>query len=450
MKIVYLNPSGQPGGAEAVLLDVLAGMREVQPDWPLHLILAEPGPVVDRAAALGVQADLVPFPPAIARLGDAGAGGPAGLQVGKLALFFKFATAIPHVLAYCKQLRRAMAQAQPDIVHSNGFKMHMLGLWSRPRNVPVIWHVHDYVSKRPLMARLMRLCAGRCAAAVTNSHSVSADLSQVCPDLKVRTVLNAVDVARFAPEGPALDLDALAGFSVAPPGTVKVGLLATMARWKGHAVFLEALSKLPSDVPVRAYVIGGSLYQTEGSQWKLEELKDLAARLGVSGRVGFTGFLDRPEAAMRALDIVVHASTEPEPFGLVIVEAMACGRAVIVSLAGGVAEIVREGENGLSHAPGNAAQLAGCIQRLALDSELRSERASMQHVHHRVNFSLRDIRPGEGNSHGEDDPLSSEAAPPLPGHQGCASASRRRGRGCRPWPTAAPGAWRWLRCGPVP
>ena len=55
---------------------------------------------------------------------------------------------------------------------------------------------------------------------------------------------------------------------------------------------------------------------------------------------------------MRALDVVVHASTQPEPFGLVIAEAMACGRAVVVSSGGGAAEIVTPGEDALVHEVG--------------------------------------------------------------------------------------------------
>ena len=104
-----------------------------------------------------------------------------------------------------------------------------------------------------------------------------------------------------------------------------------MAQWKGHEVFLRAFKMLAGDPPVRGYVIGGALYETDGSQRDLDELRRLAESLGLSWPVGFTGFVDDAAAAMRALDVVVHASTQPEPFGLVIAEAMACGRAVVVS-----------------------------------------------------------------------------------------------------------------------
>src|ERR1700676_2670257 len=74
---------------------------------------------------------------------------------------------------------------------------------------------------------------------------------------------------------------------------------------------------------------------------------------------------------MRALDVMVHASTNPEPFGLVIVEAMGCGRAVIVSRAGGVVELICDGVNAMAHAPGDVEGLADLMVKLALDRHLR-------------------------------------------------------------------------------
>src|SRR5260370_19128939 len=99
----------------------------------------------------------------------------------------------------------------------------------------------------------------------------------------------------------------------------------------------------------------------------------MATQVGVERVVGFTGFIEDPAAAMRALDIVVHASTEPEPFGLAIAEGMACGKPVIVSGAGGVVEIVEPNVDALTHAPGDVDALADCIERLASDGSLRKQ-----------------------------------------------------------------------------
>src|SRR5438270_602078 len=82
----------------------------------------------------------------------------------------------------------------------------------------------------------------------------------------------AVAPDRFRPDGPAADLDAASGLAPAPPGTVRVGLVATFATWKGQDVFLEAAARVPADLPARFYIVGGPLYRTGGSQWTREEL----------------------------------------------------------------------------------------------------------------------------------------------------------------------------------
>jgi glycosyltransferase involved in cell wall biosynthesis len=71
------------------------------------------------------------------------------------------------------------------------------------------------------------------------------------------------------------------------------------------------------------------------------------------------------------LDIVVHASTLPEPFGLTVVEAMACGKAVVVSSAGGAAELFTEGFDGIGVSPGNASGIADAVSRLVVDPAYR-------------------------------------------------------------------------------
>ena len=374
MKILYLSPCAQLGGAEKSLLDILESIRAAKPDWQLHLVASGDGPLVSKGQALGLATTIVPFPLALSRLGDAGVGGPAGRQKTRLSLGVELLTASPAVLAYVQKLRRAIRDFAPDVVHSNGFKMHLLGLWAKPRRVPIIWHIHDYVSVRPIMAHLLRRFSSQCALAVANSLSVAADVKGVCGGrVPVETIYNGVDLEAFSPAGSTLDLDEMSGLPPAAPETVRVGVLATMARWKGHETFLRAMARIPENVPVRGYVVGGALYQTNGSQHSLAELDRLARRLGVSQRIGFTGFIDQPAAAMRALDLIVHASTQPEPFGLVIAEGMACGRAVIVSAAGGAAELITAGANALSHPPGDDEMLASCITRLATDAKLRSK-----------------------------------------------------------------------------
>jgi glycosyltransferase involved in cell wall biosynthesis len=373
MRILYLNPNGTVGGAEASLLHLWAALRVAKPQWTLSLIAASEGPFLSRADALGVSAKVIPFPRAIQQFGDSGLRPAAGAGIGRPAFFTSLASAAVTAPAYVRRLRRAIREFQPDLLHSNGIKTHLLSVFGSSRDVPVVWHIHEYVKARPVTGPLFRLCVSRCSALVTNSESVAKDVRALCRSGRtVEPVHNGIDTEEFAPAGPQLDLDALAHLPPAPPGTVRVGLVATFARWKGHETFLRSLAMLGPQAPVRGYVVGGPIYATNGSQHTLHSLQDLVRTLGLTGSVGFTGYVDNPAAAVRSLDIVVHASTEPEPFGLVIIEAMACGKAVVVSNAGGVPEIVQDGVNVLAHKPGDAIGLRDRIQELLRTPDLRT------------------------------------------------------------------------------
>ena len=365
MRIVYLNPCGNLGGAETSLCALLASVRAAEPSFDLWLVLGEDGPLANIARDLGVEVRVRPFPPSLRRLGDAGTG---RLEAG-LALL----NATPGTARYAWELAAWLGKMQPDIVHTNGLKMHLLGAWTRPHGNALVWHIHDYVGRRPLMSRLLRRFRKSCAAVIANSKSVASDLQSVLPSVRIKPIYNAIDLERFSPKGNKLDLDRLAGLAPAATGTIRTGLVATFAKWKGHKVFLEALARLPDEAPVRGYIIGGPIYQTSGSQWTRPELEQEVDRLGLRGKVGFTGFVQDVAPAMRALDMVIHASTEPEPFGMVIIEGMACGKPVIASQAGGACELFRDGETALGHVPGDSQSLARQILRLASDGALRQQ-----------------------------------------------------------------------------
>jgi glycosyltransferase involved in cell wall biosynthesis len=374
VKILYLNPAAQFGGAERSLLDVMSGVRALRPDWELSLIAGEDGPLLEAAREIGVAARAIEYRSALARFGDSAAAGSPGGAMPAAKFVAGLGRAAVAALSHVPTLRSAIRAERPDIVHSNGFKDHILAAWAAPASVPVIWHVRDYVRQRPAMSRLLAMHSRRCTLALTNSRSVADDLRAACPAIsRIMPIHNGIDLERFNPVGATADLDQIAEMTPLKNAVVRVGLVATMAQWKGHEIFLRALAMLPRDLRVRGYIIGGSVYSTRGSETSLAELRRLAAGLSLNGNLGFTGFVDDPAAAIRSLDIVVHASTRPEPFGRVIAESMACGKAVIVTAAGGALEIVTSGEDAVAIAPGDAAALADSIRQLACAAPLRSQ-----------------------------------------------------------------------------
>ncbi len=366
MRIVHLTTSGDLGGAETSLLAILGSVRQAEPHWTLSVIAPACGRLLHRLDDDEIRARVLPFPPALARLGESSS---------RSGAFRGIAAAVSGA-AYAARLRSALVDERADVVHAHGFKMHVLAALAGPRRRALIWHVHGYLSGRRWTEAALRALASRPSAVVANSASVAADVRRVLgPRALVRTLYNAVDLRTFAPGGPRLDLDAAAGLPPAPDGTVRVGLVGTFGRWKGHHVFLDALARLPAAAPVRGYIVGAPIYATTGSQFTFEQLRQAAGERGLSGRVGFSGFVADVAGAMRSLDIVVHASTEPEPFGMVIAEAMACGRPVVASRAGGAAELFEDGVDGFGHAPGDAGELAQIIAALAADP-VRRERVA--------------------------------------------------------------------------
>jgi glycosyltransferase involved in cell wall biosynthesis len=369
LRVAFLSVSSEMGGSEVSLLELVRGLRRLVPSWRLDLVVPREGPLAVSARACGAEVHVLPLPARLARFGET-AGRGAAMMLGRGA---SLALAAGTVGPYSRRLARLLKVLAPDLIHTNGFKLHVLAARVAPSSTALVWHIHEYVGHRPISRALLRRYASRCTRVVANSDSVAADVTAVLGEaVPVARIYNAVDVREFSPAGDALDLDALAGVPAADHGTVRVGLVATYGRWKGHATFLDAVRRLSPSPRWRAYIVGGALYDTAGSQHTRAELQTLIDSSGLSGRVGLTGFVDRPAAAMRALDVIVHASTQPEPFGLVIAEGMASGRAVVISAAGGAEELVTDGVDALTHAPGDVAGLAGCIERLVGDAALRA------------------------------------------------------------------------------
>ncbi|MCI0548629.1 MAG: glycosyltransferase [Candidatus Rokubacteria bacterium] len=374
MRIVYLNPSAELGGAERVLLDLIASTRQSSPDIDLVVVLGANGPLASEAVRLGAGVRVLPLPSMLAKIGDSALG-----YEGRLGAAMTFARdAIPAGLAalrYRKMLAGILRELNPDVIHSNGNKMHLLAALCRPAAAAIVWHVHDFLSSRRLMSRILRGAARRASGAIAISGAIAQDVRSTLAALPVQVVYDAIDVDDFSPApAEATMLDRLAGREPAPEGTVRVGLVATYARWKGHGLFLDAIARVqasPPRSPIRFYIVGGPIYDTRGSQFSEAELRSMAARLGVAGSVGFIGFQRSPAPIYRALDVVVHASTSPEPFGRTIVEAMGCGRPVIVARGGGAAELFTHDEDAVGFPPGEADELAAAMVSLADDPARR-------------------------------------------------------------------------------
>lgn len=364
MHICFLSPVGVVGGAERVLLAWASALIRSDLNIRLSAILLGSGPLQSLLTELGVQVHSLSLPESLSVTGDSSnLDRPSGIRQS-LAI-------TQLTLKYIRSLNELLSRLQPDILHSNGLKTHVLAAAAKPKYTRLVWHLHDFYSHRPFAKWLLKVVRNRVHSGIAVSDAIRNDTARVLPGFPVQTVLNTIDTSHFSPGlSDPLELDRLAGFTP-ELGHFRVGLIATYANWKGHGLFLDALAQLRGRWPVRGYLVGGPIYTTRGSQVTSGELIRRIESGGLSGRAGLVPFQPDPLNVYRSLDIVVHASTRPEPFGLTIAEAMSCGRAVVVSSAGGAVELFREGVDALGHCPGDANSLAKALSRLVSDEELR-------------------------------------------------------------------------------
>ncbi len=227
-------------------------------------------------------------------------------------------------------LRKAIRQIKPDLIHSNGLKSHLCLAPLALHGCPVVWHIHDYYSQRPRIRRLVSLASRRATAGLP-SRNRSPMTCEPSP------VISKWRLSRTAWIPTIFNRDRRSRTSGFDRWFLPVNC--TASRLGGYLCQLErSPGVLASHRPIAGgprLHRGGPIYTTAGSQWTVDALRGQARELGISDRVGFVPFQSEPGWVYRSLDVVVHASTRPEPFGLTIVEAMACGRSVVVSAAGG-------------------------------------------------------------------------------------------------------------------
>ncbi|MDT7837647.1 glycosyltransferase family 4 protein [Aquabacterium sp. OR-4] len=144
-----------------------------------------------------------------------------------------------------------------------------------------------------------------------------------------------------------------------PPQAYVVGLVGLLIPWKGQRLFFEAMDRLAARLPDVVFAIVGGT--PDECQYFEAELRQLAEQPHLKGRVVFTGHVSQMAQVYNGLDVVLSASTSPEPLGTMIIEAMTMARPILAPNHGGAVEMIDHGRTGLLFAPGDADDLAAKI-----------------------------------------------------------------------------------------
>jgi glycosyltransferase involved in cell wall biosynthesis len=323
------NHADMLGGGEHSFIDLLCHLPDT---WQAVAIVPDEGELTQRLRRSGLETHILPLPPI------------------QFRNFFK-------MLASIEAHRRLFKRLRPNIIYANGSRAALYGsIVGRILGIPIVWHCRvantdPYLD--PLLVKLNNKI-------VANSKATAARFSTHFKK-RIQVIYNGVNIQWLRKK------------NLQEPGLIndewKVILtVARVSKWKRHDLVLAAFEELAGDNPKTHLVFLGAKDKREPDWWEFLSSKTKQSRF--SERIHWVGQVEDVRPWLRAALMMVLAS-ENEPFGRVLVEAMACGVPVIAARSGGVPEIVNHGQEGLLVTPGNVKELSGSMVRLLTDEVLR-------------------------------------------------------------------------------
>ncbi|MBV8484488.1 MAG: glycosyltransferase family 4 protein [Verrucomicrobia bacterium] len=342
-KILFVDYTAELGGGQLCLADIAVHLRN-----RCEVFLFESGPFQELLEKDGV----------VVRVPKRDT---AGLSVRKKSSWFSYLSSIPALLSLVVSLARVASRF--DLLYANTAKAVMVAVpVALLLRKPLLVHLHDIIGPEHfnrLNSWLFVAGANLAKGIVANSDASAAAYRKAGgKNRNLEVVPNGFAVERFGADVAAQSriLRKALGGEDKP----LVGLFGRIAAWKGQKVLIEALKQLPD---VNGVIVGDALF-TEADQQYKRELFALTEKLGVSTQVQFEGFQTDVLPYLKAVDVVVHCSTSPEPFGRVIVEAQLAGKPVIATKGGGPSEIIEDRVTGILVSPSNSVELASAIYEL--------------------------------------------------------------------------------------
>lgn len=366
--ILFVHQAADMYGSDKVLLDIVTGLDRKR-FYPI-VILPWEGPLLDHLNDHGVEAH-------ICRL--------TRLSRGVLSPKGMFSLPFNIVYAY-RDLNRILSSRKIALVHSNTLAVISGALWAKRHGVFHLWHVHEMIVQPLWVRKFYKIMLRHYADSIVFNSRASKELfTEDDKDLKEisQVVWNGVKAPDRSYAAEAVHLrDDL--------GVVKdeilIVLVGRINRWKGQKLLVDAACHLwQKGVRNLHFLMIGSTFK--GCEHFREELVERIEGSDAVAHIHVRDFQEDIWPVWEACDIAIVPSTEPEPFGLVAIEAMAVARPVIAAAHGGLMEIVEHGKTGLLVPPGDVEKTAEAIETLVNAPELRKRMGENGWLRYRNTFS---------------------------------------------------------------
>jgi glycosyltransferase involved in cell wall biosynthesis len=264
---------------------------------------------------------------------------------------------IPHCITPLRKLFGVIKKAKPSVIHCNSPTTKYAfraTLTARLLGVPFIWHVRVADSG----GWKERLIAALSSKIIVISDTVKEKFAWISSKDKVVKIHNAVDTDIFR---PGLNTESLLDEFNIKRGKKIIGIFSRLDPWKGHTLFFRSAGMIKDKIPNSIFLVVGA-----GEEEYKNLLISQVEILGLKNDVIFAGFRNDIPKLMNLCDVIVNPSVKPEPFGRTIIEAMACGKAVVATKMGGAAEVIEDNTTGIlvskTDAPGIANSCIGLLE----------------------------------------------------------------------------------------
>lgn len=357
IKVLYIDEIGRIDGAEVVLLNLLAKLDRNK--FVPEVVCGSNGELVNRLKDLDITVHVLPIPEVPKR-------NPNSAPLANLIYLIYF---LLKGFSFQIELYKLIVKLNPEIIHTNSLLANVLGTF--PAKIALkklIWHEHNIQPKgfRRTFVNILSLCTDKI---IVISDAVSNVYCGAIRRRKVLKIYNGLDLSLFSSNSSHKSIRH--EFSI-PRNFKIVAITAVLRPWKGHDVFLNAAKiVLENYKAVRFMVVGGEVFSRDRGYKK--KLEDLVHNLDMDGYVTFTGYRNDIPDILNSIDILVSSTILPEPFSLIVLEAMAAAKPVVATNTGGVPEVVDDSVTGLLVNPNDASSMADAILRILMSDELAND-----------------------------------------------------------------------------
>ncbi len=345
MNVAFYNHTSDVSGAEISLLLTARHLTDTTP-----VIFAPEGELLERAREADIAVE--PVESYRARMSK----NPLKLAAGMLGMLksgFRFS--------------RAVRKKQVQAIHANSLRAGMMAsLFTWHHGLPVIWHVRD-MPPGGLMGKAVNLLAWMSGSSVIGiSEPVTQGFARKALAGRLHLIHNGVELKEMNEREKRHHRQNIREELSTPQKAKVAAIIGQITPWKRQEDAIEAVSRLwENGHDVYLWIVGEAKFRQENIEYEIA-LRNRAEELGIAHRVRFTGFRKDVMEICAASDLLFLCS-DNEPFGRVIIEAMSQGIPVVGTRAGGVPEIIEDGESGFLYETGHVEQLVHLAGRLLAD-----------------------------------------------------------------------------------